>query len=164
MGPLLLWNIHRKLTPTQISHTHSYTHTQTCIFFTIFPPIPQPPGLHTYTLSPMNCLEDLKLWQRELKYVQKPHPASLSLLSRDSCISTQAGRLGVCVSVSHSLQLCTWNCSHSGMAVNPHTCSHLRPRASGWPPPRLLLFHPSSHSTDISWVSRGGRKESFSSE
>lgn len=29
--------------------------------------------------------------------------------------------------VSHTPQLCTWNCSHSSMAVNPHTCSHLRP-------------------------------------
>lgn len=45
--------------------------------------------------------------------------------SRGISISTQAERLGV--SVSHTPQLCTWNCSHSRMAVNPHTCSHLRP-------------------------------------
>lgn len=39
------------------------------------------------------------------------------------------GREAGCIytSVSHTPQLCTWNCSHSSMAVNPHTCSHLRP-------------------------------------
>lgn len=31
------------------------------------------------------------------------------------------------MTVSHTPQLCTWNCSHSSMAVNLHTCSHLRP-------------------------------------
>lgn len=61
-------------------------------------------------------------------------PGPLLLPSQGLSISTQPRRLDVetyiyiyiCVSKSHTPQLCTWNCSHSSMAVNPHTCSHLR--------------------------------------
>lgn len=70
-----------------------------------------------------------------------PHSQGLS-------VPTRAERLGV--SAGHTPQLCTWNCSHSRLAVNPHTCSHLRPAPLRSPPPHLPLFHPSSPEANAS--------------
>lgn len=67
------------------------------------------------------------------KLTQEPHPSRPASPpppphSQGLSVSAQADRLGV--SAGHTPQLCTWNCSHSRLAVNPHTCSHLRPAAS----------------------------------
>lgn len=68
------------------------------------------------------------------KLTQEPHPSRPPSPppppphSQGLSVSAQADRLGV--SAGHTPQLCTWNCSHSRLAVNPHTCSHLRPAAS----------------------------------